>query len=62
MIMQIVNSSGQWVMQIEGPIFPRKDVKADYMGYWLEMPDGEGQLLHADCFAEEMLKLYKKTF
>ncbi len=60
--MQIINSKGERVMQIDGPIFPRKGVEADYLGYWMETPDGEGQLLRADIFAEKILQIYKETF
>lgn len=60
-ILEIVDNEGKLIMTIEGPVFPRKGVDADYLGYWLSI-NGEGQLLSADLFSKAMTKLYDDTF
>ena len=49
-------------MEIEGPVFPREGVRADYLGYWMNVPGGEGMLISAQTFCDELLDIYKRNF
>lgn len=61
----IINKKGEAILTIEGPIFPRQGVGADYLGYWVSRADhaeGEGMLLSADRLVLWAEKLYKEEF
>ena len=61
----IINSKGERVIEIEGPIFPRKDCPGDYIGYWVNRVDaaeGEGMLLQPEKLLKWMEKMYAEEF